>query len=34
MQYQISAEQILYTILKYDLPGICGPGGHALSAAG
>ena len=24
MQYQISAEQILYTILKYDLPGICG----------
>lgn len=24
MQYQVSAEQILYTILKYDLPGICG----------
>lgn len=24
MQYQVSAEQILYTILKNDLPGICG----------
>lgn len=24
MQYQVTAEQILYTILKNDLPGICG----------